>query len=383
MLFSFFILSCNNKERKIEEGEIILENTSLIYLKPDTSKYIYLSDITKKIKIIPLETTNDSFLGKISKIEYDDDHYFILNNFDKLVYVFDLNGKFKTRIGNVGNGPGEIQYPECFALDRDLKEVWVTNNFRSIFKFNYSGKYKESRPINVFFSDFCIADAYTYMHTSKRANYDSHNDQIAYNLWVENVQNEITTYFPFDPVLYPNGGIYYETKTPFCRVGESIIYSYAFNDTIYSIDKETLTPKYIIKFPNSISEKISTLAGEDVMDYLKQNPQNACYLQNVVETTSFLRFNYVLNMELYDVFYDKKQEKQIEGKLIDDILGSNLTVLYARDDKFVGYVNAFDIDIKEKAKDFLDGSSLYDLEHMNNEEHNPILFELEIESIEK
>jgi hypothetical protein len=375
-------LSCNNKDRKIEEGKISLKDASIIYLKPDISKKIYLSDIVKKINFIPLETTEESFLGEINKIEYDDDQYFILNNFDKLIYMFDLNGNFKTRIGRIGDGPGELQYPECFALNRDSKEVWLTNNFHSILKFNYKGEYKESQSINIFFKDFCIYNNYIYLHTSKKANFDNHNKQICYNLWINNIKNEITTYFPYNPILYPNGGTYYDTKIPFCETEGSIIYSYVFSDTIYSIDKNILNLKYIVDFQNRISKKISNLSGEDVMNYLNQNSTNACYLQNVVETFSFLRFNYALNMELYDVFYDKKHKKLIEGKLIDDILGSNLIILYAQDDKFVGYVNAFDVDIQEKAKDFLNEDSLYKLSNMNNDEHNPILFEFELKSIE-
>lgn len=382
MLLFFIVLSCNNKDRKIEQGEIFPGDVSIISLKPEISKKIHLSDIAKKIKFIPLETTENSFLGEINKIEFDDDHYFILNNFDKLVYIFDLDGNFENRIGSIGNGVGELQYPECFALNKDLKEVWLTSNFHSILKFDYNGKYKDNQPINMFFRNFFIYKNYTYFHTSKVANFDNQNKQISYNLWIGNEKNDVTTtYFPYSPVLYPNGGTYYDTKIPFSENEGSMIYSYVFSDTIYAIDKATLSPKYIVDFQNSVSGKIADISGEDVLNYLRQNSENACYLQNVVETSSFLRFNYILNMELYDVFYDKKQKKLIEGKLIDDILGANLIVLYAQDDKLVGYLNAFDINIQEKAKDIIEESTLHKLKNINKDEHNPILFEIELKPI--
>jgi hypothetical protein len=374
--------SCNSDIRKIEQGVIIADGVSTIYLDPKVSKNINLSEIIKDINLIFLQTSDDSFLGEISKIERDDNCYFILNSFDKFVYVFDSVGNFKTKIGNKGNGPGELQFPECFALNKELKEVWLTNNFQSILKFDYDGNFKESQSIDLFFTDLYTSNNYIYFHTSKRANFDNQMNQICRNLWIETSENNTKTYFPYNPIFYPNGGMYFDTKIPFCRNGDSIIYSSVFNDTIYSIKNDTLNAKYAIDFNNDVSDKISNISGEDVLDYLRNNSTKACYLQNVLETSSFLRFNYVLNMELYDAFYDKKQKKLVEGKLLDNVLGAQPIFLYAYDNKFVGYVNAFDLKISEKTKHVLDDFFFNKLKGINLEEHNPILFEIELKSLE-
>ncbi|MDR1368621.1 MAG: 6-bladed beta-propeller [Dysgonamonadaceae bacterium] len=59
------------------------------------------------VQIIPLETTGNSLIAKIDKIEIKNNTIYIKDDLAKSVYVYDINGKYLNKIHAVGQGPGE------------------------------------------------------------------------------------------------------------------------------------------------------------------------------------------------------------------------------------------------------------------------------------
>jgi hypothetical protein len=386
ILFIIFIVffSCSEKKKNIIQGEISSDGGQIILLDAVKDKKIYLSDIAKNINIKILETTEESLIGDIIKLDIDEDYYFILNSIDKLVYVFDREGRFKRRIGQRGAGPEEIQYPECFAIDRSNKEVWLTNNFLSISKYNYEGKFIGKQNINIKFRDFYIADdGNIYFHTSKLFNFSELGNPICANLWVMDPKGDIKTFFPYDPLIYPNGELYFDTKIPFNQSkSNTATYNHVFCDTIYSLDGNIIKPAYIIDFGDKKAKiDFTSTMGEKVMKYFLDNFETASYVQNYIETEHFLRFNYVMGTQLYDAFYDKKMNKVVEGILVNDILGAHIEFRTHSEDRLIGYMNAFEIKINDKTDRYIDSETISKLQAID-QENNPILIEIELKNLE-
>jgi hypothetical protein len=67
----------------------------------------------------------------------------------------------------------------------------------------------------------------------------------------------------------------------------------------------------------------------------------------------WIRFNYVIGTQLYDVFVDKKNDALLEGVLLNDILGARIEFKTHSNNKLLGYMNVSDIKIGEIAHDFL------------------------------
>ena len=147
----FFLLLCSCNSRENDKHDIVELFVDDNYTPKE------LSEIIDSIKIIPLETTDNSLIGFLSELKYDDGYFFVQDGYNRLVSVFDDNGSFLRQLTRKGNGPGEVRYPESFSLDKIHKEVWISNN-NNFMRFDYQGKYLGHRNYSLSFSDF-------YKHT--------------------------------------------------------------------------------------------------------------------------------------------------------------------------------------------------------------------------
>lgn len=105
VLVALVACGSENSRRDVSKGVIILEQgVRVIKLDPDPDRKILFSQIVDDINIVLLETNPNSLLATIRKIEVDEGKYFILNDHDKLVYVFDAEGNYLNQIGRIGRG---------------------------------------------------------------------------------------------------------------------------------------------------------------------------------------------------------------------------------------------------------------------------------------
>lgn len=118
----FSIISCQHRQ----ENVLFKNNLSI----NKTSEKIYLSQLmTDSFKITPLETQEESIIGRINKIKKAEDHYYILSN-DQWIFHFDQNGKYISSLKRRGDGPSEYTYINDFDIcksDNNLT-IWIADN---------------------------------------------------------------------------------------------------------------------------------------------------------------------------------------------------------------------------------------------------------------
>ena len=87
------------------------------------SKEIPISNIVKDIRFIPLETNENCLFGTdISKVKMVNDTLFISDY--NYIFKYDLDGKFITRIGKKGRGPGEYAKGfQTFLVDKNKQHL--------------------------------------------------------------------------------------------------------------------------------------------------------------------------------------------------------------------------------------------------------------------
>lgn len=366
------IFSCTKNVSKSE--------LTTIKLNPNKENFILLSDIIDSLYTVPLETTEQALLSNIEKLEYDDGFYFIQNTQDYLIYIFNDKGTFCCQPAKKGQGPGEVRFPQCFALDKVNKKIWLTNN-DSFYKYNYEGNYLGNKAYSLAFSDFCIErSGNIYFYTNKNNNAHIGDGFLTGNITMLSSKGEKKTWFKSKEALKnePNKSyMSFFTRIPFSEQEDGkITCHYALCDTIYSIDLNDIKPSYVIDLGKNKSKiDFDQISVSDVEEYIQAHPETVWYVRNVIETPNMLTFSYNLGFEYYaDVYYNKSNGHVLEGKPINDLLGGNIKVLGKKEDKIIGYILAEDVQVSEKLSSFISQEQLAELKKITPES-NPILIE--------
>ncbi|MAN87919.1 MAG: hypothetical protein CL555_14140 [Algoriphagus sp.] len=105
---------------------------------PQRNDRVKVQEISSKITSIQLETSSDSYLGRIDEVKIINDHLFILDDLKK-ISIFDLDGKFKSRLAPIGDGPGELGVIYSICEDRDSGKIYVSTGYRLL---EFSSEFK-------------------------------------------------------------------------------------------------------------------------------------------------------------------------------------------------------------------------------------------------
>ncbi|OUP09367.1 hypothetical protein B5F34_06890 [Mediterranea sp. An20] len=123
-LGGLFLASCGNKPRT-ETHSGTETGLPVIDLQKDyPEQEVFLQDIAD-VTYIPLETTDESVLGVISKIICRNDTLIILDLQQKKVFFFNTEGKYLSSFGHVGGGKTEYAFPYNLCVDPDRREILV------------------------------------------------------------------------------------------------------------------------------------------------------------------------------------------------------------------------------------------------------------------
>jgi hypothetical protein len=127
--------SCSTKKKPLPDRHITC-------LKSIADKPQQISGMIKSVRYIPLETTEQSLIGKwITKIKKINNKYYVACDRKELL-EFDENGSFVRKIGRVGGGPGE--YVELCDFDVfENGNVLIVNGQQLIF-YDSEGKYQNA-----------------------------------------------------------------------------------------------------------------------------------------------------------------------------------------------------------------------------------------------
>ena len=130
-----------------------LENPSVetINIGSEKGKAIGFTDVFSAVHYIPLETTNTCLIGGVYQFSEFDDHFFILDQKTKQVFVFNSSGKFLNKIGRQGKGPGEFLYPKQFIINETKHLLYLYDSTqKKIIRYNFDGSFINEIQVNAY-----------------------------------------------------------------------------------------------------------------------------------------------------------------------------------------------------------------------------------------
>jgi hypothetical protein len=369
ILFSLiFVLGACSHKQKNRESIYINDNvpTRIYDIEPQSNNKILLSEISNRIKYIPLETTDDILIGSIDKLEVKDSLFFFLDRQSQIIWCFDQNGKYKYKIDKRGQGPGEYIRIFDFNIDNKNNQILILDrDTRKILFYNLNGEYITDLKMDITATRFSVlTDNFLFYTSGRDIHMGKSKDEFGYNFFLVNKKGQITSkYFPYNE-LTDNS---MEDKI-FENHQNSAFVHYATNDIIYEFnDSGDIINKIVFDFGKyKIPAKTST---ND-----KNNPHYAHIFQ-VFYSEIFMYVVYIYEMRLRFILHDNKTGKQINGSMLENDMDYipflNPAPMKVIENKLLFVKEAGDIFKQEKDK-----KKIYeDIEQLSSlkEDDNPVI----------
>lgn len=271
-----FFSACSSKENST--GDISIKTIPIATSSEDKQTFSQLVD---SISFVALETTNQSLIGRITKLRFKDSRIYVLDKHQSnCLFVFGTDGHYLFKIDESGKGPGEFIEASGFCITEDHEIIINDFSGKKILFYNYEGEF-----LREFHTDFHPSDiahlgqgllALTSYYPSKRL--------IIMGIDGQMIRKE----FDGEPRIshvYTNELITAEGKVYFREY---------FDDTIFQIDRAKIAKKYLVDFQekmmgisNYLSIPLSLRNG--VTDrYIPDGFRFGCH--NLVETQEYLSF---------------------------------------------------------------------------------------------
>ena len=313
-------LSCNNKDSKQAISLYkAIGKSKPVEIKIDVSEsstYRIPEDLFDEPTFVKLETANNNLIGKISQVIFHNNLIIVVDNtISNSINVFDMNGKFKNKIGKPGQGPGE--YISCHHVakvpDKDIIAV-LDDKLAKVHYYKIDGEYMNSVKF-----DFSTTDM-EFINPEQIAFVGLNNKELN--------NNDLIITDPKNKVLSAGfKGLYKENKFTYSNVkrmskyGNTVFFNPNYNDTIFEIGDKNIQARYHIdivkhKFPK-INDK-TTDADMDAYykkyitfngDFFEFEKAALFYISVPNSTSPFaiyskeLKETYKWNLQSYNPFY--------------------------------------------------------------------------------
>ncbi|NMB49930.1 MAG: 6-bladed beta-propeller [Bacteroidales bacterium] len=255
MLIAMLIIaSCTESSKdKIVKSVVNDGETIKIFLEKDIDKNekINLDSLIESMDYITPQLTDESIIGEYDKIIVCDDRFFIMENSinNKSVFVFDLNGKYLSKVNSVRQGPGEYITIHDFYYDSKNQLIGILSQSQ-ILRYELNGTFKDKINLRKYaIKEIAYANEHVYAYCQPQCK--SIN---CYSVLVLDEKfNPIYEDYPLPKNLI-NFPFFFEKRSLYSN--ENNVYFNAINnDTIYRVKDNYMCAEFVIdfgkyKFPN-------------------------------------------------------------------------------------------------------------------------------------
>ncbi len=237
IVFVSLFLSCNNKIKLVENQ--IIEGSESHIIKPTYSNLFDISPLLDTVRYVRLELTDQSIIGSIDKVIVFENQIYILDRQTASLMVYDSEGKFLFKILKIGQGPGEYVQLDFFDIDREKKQIVLTDLMNYwIMRYDLEGNYISRQKIPYWSEGVApIHNKGIALYANFRNNKEQLEDE--YNLlYLDSLMRVEKAFFSYNSSNFenplvrfsiPQGGsfYYYNNDFYFFSSIESVVYQVA------------------------------------------------------------------------------------------------------------------------------------------------------------
>jgi hypothetical protein len=250
---NILLSGCHSLSDKGVQGDVHIANFDNIGLKQE---FIY-SSLFDSVKIIPL-SDKGPILSRVAKMETFHSNFVILDSEQaKGVYLFDQDGNYLYRYGNVGFGPEDYQSCEDFAIDEDKSMIYIYDRIsEKLIAYNLkNGDYiKTIKLKNVKIDRIRIIDGKLYGVLTKHSPLWSGEDN-PYILKEISLKDGtvLNQWLKMNDFNKGWGGVLNETSLFYKINNGKELFSYGISDTIICFDKGKIYPYMLLEGSRTVN----------------------------------------------------------------------------------------------------------------------------------
>jgi len=124
-----------------------VHSDDVIFVDIDRPEISSIFDYFRSIELIPLETSSDALIADISKIIVHGDRYYMLDQPQQIIFVFDQNGKFLFKINKQGKGPEEYLSVIDININPFTYNLELLDPYGPVHIYDLKGNYIETKRI--------------------------------------------------------------------------------------------------------------------------------------------------------------------------------------------------------------------------------------------
>lgn len=334
LFFLFVLCACNdvpknNRYTQEQINSLHIEKTKVLKPNVNSIKKLDLNpflgkktefdfgSLVEEVKLIPLETTNESLVDGIYKIITTDEYIYIMDKYKgRNVIIFDRNGKFIKRFKQ-GQGPGE--FSRLYDVDYDFnKNELVAYQHSFLLFFDKIGNFLRQERLPLGFNNFVVTDdGYIFKTLSKQGGNLHLGEKEKYTLLVTDKKFELNfaSLPQYKEIRALSAYTYlYKNDNLLKITGE-------FTDSIYSYNTKTneLTTEFVLDYDKKLPKKYIYTKTFEEFDNVTQNNDYYFNIGDYFETSSqnvfFLMNNYSGLQTI--VYRDKKTGNMVGGTNAD------------------------------------------------------------------
>ena len=243
-----------------EDGLIVFD------VKCNGGEDVQFKDLVDSVRIVVFdESVEKALIGRIiENIHKGSGRIIVEDNSDYPVKFFDNNGKFVNSLRK-GQGPGEVEFALASCYNLSAKE-YIIYDGGTISIFDNDGNFKSKVQVPFPIRKMtCLNDDYLFYVANW--SFSPQNDSLncAFIVTDKNFKIKYKA-LPFAQ----NSGVSESYSGPdshfFRHLGDRV--EFPNNDTIYSYDGKTLTPKIYVEYDNKLSSKPADMKHAKTMEYV-------------------------------------------------------------------------------------------------------------------
>ncbi len=294
-----------------------------VHINEKSTAKINYSQIFEISKIIKLETSKRCMISSITSIKVDGNRIFAFDDGRSAVFVFDQEGKFIKKVGEIGKGPGEMILPKGFTLDRTMKQIEILDSpGHKMIIYDYNGNYLKTNK-SVTISNFEKLNSSLYIGYSSNYTVTNSEKIINTDLAIFNDEGEFVK--EYNNIRNIPRSIQVETFSNLFVDRNGIAYLVPiFENCLFSVDQSLNIKKVCdFEFDARIRKGILNKAGDyffAVAEFSKNKYPYFIYRLNVIKDN--VSFSFLLNDEAYHFFWNMNTGKSItvkSGNFINDL----------------------------------------------------------------